>query len=100
MLSHMNQQGRSDAVTTDHLRECSASLAELHALYAKQLPPAPEGLFEQTVKKARNWTAPSAYANLEVEELVLVLRGFVAEVDCLPSENDEDLLGRAGAGRV
>ena len=93
VLSHMNQQGRSDAVTTDHLRECSRRLAELHALYAKQLPPAPEGLFEQTVKKARNWTAPSAYANLEVEELVLVLRGFVAEVDCLPSENDEDLLG-------
>jgi hypothetical protein len=92
-LSHMNQQGRSDAVTTDHLRECSRRLAELHALYAKQLPPAPEGLFEETVKKARNWTAPSAYANLEVEELVLVLRGFVAEVDCLPSENDEDLLG-------
>lgn len=88
-----NSHAASNCVSQDHLRECSRRLAELHALYAKQLPPAPDGLFEAPEEKARNWTAPSAYANLETEELVLVLRGFVAEVDCLPSENAEDWLG-------
>ena len=92
----------SRAGSKDHVDECARRVAALHATYAHSMPDVPPELtpiFDDLVKEPSSprvgegcaWMATSAYENLSTTELAVLLRNFVAELDCIDDSKAEVL---------
>lgn len=79
----------SGAASSTHLDECAERLRDFHEVYECAMPPIPDDVAStapRAVEVAKPWMAKSAYQHLVTEEIVLVLRNVVAEIDCLPDD--------------
>lgn len=80
----------SGAASSTHLEECAARLRDFHEVYECAMPPIPDDVAStapKSVEVAKPWMAKSAYEHLVTDEIVLVLRNIVAEIDCLPDDH-------------
>ncbi|KAJ8606326.1 hypothetical protein CTAYLR_010375 [Chrysophaeum taylorii] len=104
-LRHPVDRNASLAGSETHLKECAARLRVLHDTYDRAMPPVPDDLellrprrqqqeegtaTTTTTTTKKPWMASSAYKYLTTHELVLLLRSFVAEIDCLADDDDAD----------